>query len=120
MQLYFNSIEIHEQVQEPVVFDKGAKHDSIINDNLVRRVENIMKKDYYKCDKTYLPCMDIDQEVLDSMIVIEKEAVIAAWRWYGHHLNIAVKLFRSNFSLFLFYSILLKLSKTSLIINILK
>ncbi len=27
------------------------------------------------------------------MIIIEQDAVIAAWRWYDHHLNVATKLF---------------------------
>jgi hypothetical protein len=93
MQLYFNAIKILEQVKVFVIFAEDDNHDSVINDNFVRSVETIIKKDYYKYDKTYLPSMEMNQEVVDPMIIVGKEAVIAAWKWYEHHLDITVKLF---------------------------
>ena len=37
--------------------------------------------------------METNREVGDPMIIVEKEAVVAAWKWYEHHLNIAATLF---------------------------
>ena len=93
MQLYFNSISILERVKDSVVFAEGDNHDSIINGNFVHSVENIIKKDYYKYDRTYLLRMETDQEVVGPIIIVEKEAVVAAWMWYEHHLHIAATLF---------------------------
>jgi hypothetical protein len=93
MQLYFNSISILERVKDFVVFAEGDNHDFIINGNFVRNVENIIRKDYYKYDRTYVLCTETDQEVVDPMIIVEKEAVVAAWGWYEHHLNVAATLF---------------------------
>ncbi|CAF2107947.1 unnamed protein product [Rotaria magnacalcarata] len=93
MQLYFNAIDILERVKDTVIFVEGDNQDLIINDSFVSRVEKIIKKDYYVYDKTYLPCDESNHATMDPMIIIEKEVVIAAWKWYDHHLNIATKLF---------------------------
>ena len=87
MQLYFNSISILERVKAAVVFAEGDNHD------FIRSVENIIKEDYYKYDRTYRLSTKTNREVGDPMIIVEKEAVDAAWIWYEHHLNIAAKLF---------------------------
>ncbi|CAF4056259.1 unnamed protein product, partial [Rotaria sp. Silwood2] len=94
MQLYFNAINILERVKETVVFAEGDNQDMIINENFITSAENIIKKDYYIVyDKTYLPCVEINQLGMDPIVIVEKEAVIAAWKWYDHHLNIASMLF---------------------------
>ena len=93
MQLYFNSISILERVEDKVTFAEGDNHDFVINDHFVRSVENIIKEDYYKYDRTYRLSMETNREVGDPMIIVEKEAVVAAWTWYEHHLTIAATLF---------------------------
>ncbi|CAF3780170.1 unnamed protein product [Rotaria socialis] len=93
MQLYFNAIEILERVKNTVVFAEGDNHDMSINENFVNSVKSIIQKDYYAYNKTYLPCIEINQSSMDPIIIVEKEALIAAWKWYDHHLNIAAKLF---------------------------
>jgi hypothetical protein len=93
MQLYFNALEILERVKDSVEFAEGDNQDLIINDNFVKNVDAIIKKDYYKYDKSYLPSMEINQEVIHPMLIVQKEAIFAAWNWYEHHLNIAAKLF---------------------------
>lgn len=93
MQLYFNAMAILERVKDFVVFAEGDNQDLIINEDFVRNVDMIIKNDYYKYDKTYLPCTEVNQEVVDPMIFVQKEAILAAWSWYEHHLNIATKLF---------------------------
>ena len=93
MQLYFNSIAILERVKTDVVFAEGDNHDFMINHNFVRSVENIIKEDYHKYDRTYRLSTETNREVGDPMIIVEKEAVDAAWMWYEHHLNIAATLF---------------------------
>lgn len=100
MQLYFNSAEILERVKDFVIFSEGDEHNSVINDNFVRSVEAIIKRDYYKYDKTYLPYMSVNQDVVEPMVIVEKEAVLAAWTWYEHYLDVAATLFTidPNFS----------------------
>lgn len=93
MQLYFNAAKILEEVKETVVFSEGDHNELIINEKFVVHAKNIIEKDYYIFDKSYLPCNEIDQSVLDPMVIVEKDAVIVAWKWYEHHLNIATKLF---------------------------
>ncbi|CAF1676204.1 unnamed protein product [Rotaria magnacalcarata] len=53
----------------------------------------IAATDFHTYNKTYLPYIEINQSSMDPMIIVEKEAVIATWKWYDHHLNIAAKLF---------------------------
>ncbi len=93
MQLYFNALEILERVKDSIEFAEGDNQDMTINDNFVKNVDFIIKKDYYKYDKSYLPSMEMNQEVIHPMLIVQKEAVLAAWNWYEHHLNIAAKLF---------------------------
>lgn len=97
MQLFFNTMEILERVRESVIFTEGDNYDSIINERFIRSVEMIIKTDYYKYDKTYLPPMEVDPEVTEPMIIVGKEAVIAAWKWYEHHLSIAARLFTIDY-----------------------
>ncbi|CAF2823305.1 unnamed protein product [Rotaria sp. Silwood2] len=93
MQLYINAMAILERVKDFVVFAEGDNQDLIINEDFVRNVDMIIKKDYHKYDKTYLPRTEVNQEIVDPMIFVQKEAIVAAWSWYEHHLNIATKLF---------------------------
>jgi hypothetical protein len=79
-------------VKDSVVFAEGDNHDLIINENFIRSVETIIKKDYYKYDQTYLTCMEINPELVDPMIIVTKESVMAAWTWYEHYLNVAVNI----------------------------
>ena len=58
----------------------------------------IIKNDYHRYDKTYLPAAEVNQEVLDPMIFVKKETILAAWSWYEHYLNIAVKLFTVDYN----------------------
>ncbi|CAF1453595.1 unnamed protein product [Rotaria sordida] len=93
IQLYINAMAILERVKDFVMFAEGDNQDLIINEDFVRNVDMIIKKDYYKYDKTYLSCTEVNQEIVDPMIFVQKEAIVAAWSWYEHHLNIATKLF---------------------------
>ena len=93
MQLYFNAADILERVKDHIVFAEGDNQDLMINEQFVSSVENIIKKEYYVYDKTYLPLNETDQTKINPMVMVEKKAVIAAWRWYEHHLNIATNLF---------------------------
>lgn len=93
MQLYFNALSILEKVKDVVIFAEGDNQDLVINEIFVRRVESIIRKEYYMYDNTYLPRAAGDQVTTDPMIIVEKETVIAAWRWYDHYLNIATTLF---------------------------
>ncbi|CAF1682774.1 unnamed protein product [Rotaria magnacalcarata] len=93
LQLYFNAIDILDQVKETVSFAEGDNEDMIINENFINSVQNIIKKDYHLYDKTYLSCNQINQAAIDPMIIVEKSAGIAAWKWYKHHLNISSILF---------------------------
>jgi len=47
-------------------------------------------------DKTYLPLNAIDRNNIALMIIVGKPAVLAAWKWYEHHLNIVTTLLRST------------------------
>lgn len=100
MQLYLNATEILHRVSETVVFAEGDNNDLAIAENFVTRVEYLIKSDYYTYDKTYLPADEIGQAVIEPMIIVGKDAVVAAWKWYEHHLIIARKLFSidHNFS----------------------
>ncbi|CAF4919206.1 unnamed protein product [Rotaria socialis] len=93
MQLYMNAMEILERVKHVVVFAEGDNQDLIINEDFVRNVDMIIKNNYYKYDKTYLPCTEVSPEVVDPIIFVKIEAILAAWSWYECHLNIATKLF---------------------------
>lgn len=97
MQLYMNAMEILESVKDFVVFAEGDNQDLIINENFVRKVDTIIKNSYYKYDKTYLPCTEVNQQVVDPMILVKKEAILAAWSWYEIHLHIATKLFTIDY-----------------------
>lgn len=97
MQLFFNAMEILERVKESVIFTEGDNYDSIINERFIQSVEMIIKRDYFQYDTTYLPPMEVNQELTDPMIIVGKEAVVAAWKWYEHYLKIATKLFTIDY-----------------------
>ena len=97
MQLYFNAIDILEEVKETISFSEGDVQDMTINENFVSSVRNKIKKDYYTYDKTDLPRNEQNQIVMDPMIIVRKEAVIAAWKYYEHYLNIASTLFTIDY-----------------------
>ena len=97
MQLYFNAIDILEEVKETISFSEGDVQDMTINENFVSSVRNKIKKDYYTYDKTDLPRNEQNQIVMDPMIIVRKEAVIAAWKYYEHYLNIVSTLFTIDY-----------------------
>lgn len=97
MQLYFNAIDILEEVKEAIIFAEGDTQDMTLNDDFVSRVRNKIKKDYYTYDKTYVPCNENNKIVMNPMIIVRKEAVIAAWKYYEHYLNIASTLFTIDY-----------------------
>ncbi len=97
MQLYINAMVILERVKDFVVFAEGDNQDLIINEDFVRNVDMIIKNNYYKYDKTYLPFTQVNQKVVDPMIFVHKEAVLAAWNWYEHQLSIVTKLFTIDY-----------------------
>ena len=49
-------------------------------------------------DKTCLPLNAINRNNIAPMIIFGKPAVLAAWKWYEHHLNIVTTLFTINYS----------------------
>ena len=98
MQLYFHATDILHRVSETVVFVEGDNNELSINDNFLTRAENLIKSDYYKYDKTYLSGDETVQAAMEPMIIVEKAAVISAWRWYEHHLNIATKIFTIDYN----------------------
>jgi len=98
MQLYFNAISILDEVHEFVIYAEEDNNEMIINDDFVVRVQNIIKNKFYIYDKTYLPSNQIHQPTMEPTIIVHKEAVSAAWKWYQHHLNIATKLFTIDHS----------------------
>ena len=91
-------MQIIERVKDFVIFSEGDNHNSMINQNFVRNVEDIIKKEYYKYDKTYLTCMKNDGEGIDPMILVSKDAVLIGWQLYEHYLNIATKLFTIDYN----------------------
>ena len=97
MQLYFNAMSILDEVQETVLYGEGDNNELIISENFVVRVQNIIKNKFYVYDKTYLPFNQTDQSTMDPMIIVEKNAVLAAWKWYHHHLTISSKLFTIDY-----------------------
>jgi hypothetical protein len=70
VQLFLNCMQILEQVKDLVIFSEGDNPNSLINENFIRSVDAIIKKDYYKYDKTYLTSMESDKEVTDPMIML--------------------------------------------------
>ncbi|CAF1345831.1 unnamed protein product [Rotaria sordida] len=98
VQLFLNCMQILEQVKDFVVFSEGDDSNSFINENFIRNVEAIIKKDYYKYDKTYLTSMESDKEVTDPMIIVNKDAVLIGWQLYEYYLRIATKLFTINYT----------------------
>jgi hypothetical protein len=93
VQLFLNCMQILEQVKDLVIFSEGDNPNSLINENFIRSVDAIIKKDYYKYDKTYLTSMESDKEVTDPMIIVSKDAVLIGWELYEYYLRIATKLF---------------------------
>ena len=98
VQLFLNSMEILERVKDFVVFSEGDNHQSTINENFLRNVEAIIKKDYHKYDRNYLTCMEVDREITDPMVIVGKDAVLLAWQLYECYLKIATKLFTIDYS----------------------
>jgi hypothetical protein len=106
VQLFLNCMQILEQVKDFVVFSEGDNSNSFINENFIRNVEAIIKKDYYKYDKTYLTSMEIGNEVKVPMIIVSKDAVLIGWELYEYYLRIFTKLFTIDYT-FLTKSMLL-------------
>ncbi|CAF0877778.1 unnamed protein product [Adineta ricciae] len=97
LQLYINAMVILERVKDFVVYAEGDNQDLIINEDFVRNVDMIIKADYHRYDKTYLPRTEVSREVTNPMVLVEKETILSAWGWYEHHLNIITKLFTIDY-----------------------
>lgn len=97
VQLFLNCMQILDQVKNFIVFSEGDNPNSMINENFVRNVEAIIKKDYYKYDKTYLTCMENDQEIMDPMVLVGKDALLIAWQLYEYYLSIVTELFTIDY-----------------------
>jgi hypothetical protein len=98
MQLYFNAMEILNEVRETVSYAEGDNNDLIINESFVTNVQHLIRSKYYVYDMTYLPRDTIDQTTIDPMIIVQKDAVLAAWKWYEHHLDVITTLFTIDYS----------------------
>ena len=98
VQLFLNCMQILEQVADLVVSSAGDSQNSTINENFIRNVESIIKKDYHKYDKSYLSSLENSQEVLDPMIIVGKEAVLIGWQLFDCYLNIATKLLTIDYA----------------------
>ncbi|CAF1113295.1 unnamed protein product [Adineta steineri] len=68
MQLYIDAIEILEHVKDFVIFTHGDSQNLVVNEDFVRNVDITIKNDYYKYNRTYLPCTEVNQQ-----------AVLAGW-----------------------------------------
>jgi hypothetical protein len=98
MQLYFHATDILHRVSETVVFAEGDNAELSINDHFLTTVESLIKTDYYTYDKSYLSGDGMVQAAMEPIIIVEKAAVVSAWRWYEHHLNIATKSFTIDYN----------------------
>ena len=92
MQTYVNACAILDQVKNTVLFAEGDNNDLMINENFVKKVEEIIHNQYYVYDKTYVPSNESDQQSQIPLVIVGKESVDAAWKWYEHHLAIATQL----------------------------
>ncbi|CAF1511465.1 unnamed protein product [Rotaria magnacalcarata] len=63
------------------------------SDTSQNSIQSIIKTNFYIFDKTYLPSDQSDQATIDPMIIVQKHVLLAARKWYEHHLNIATTLF---------------------------
>ncbi|CAM4816613.1 unnamed protein product, partial [Rotaria magnacalcarata] len=79
--------------QNIVIYVEGDNSELIINDNFVVSIQSIIKTNFYIFDKTYLPSDQSNQATIDPMIIVQKHALLAARKWYEHHLNITTTLF---------------------------
>lgn len=93
MQIYFNAMKILHNIRDFIFFSEGDNNDLVINENFVRCASDLIKKDYHVYDKSYLPCNENESMPVEPMVLVEKDTIIAAWKWYEHHLNVAAKLF---------------------------
>lgn len=93
MQLYFNAMSILDRVKNFVIFSEGDNHQATINQDFITSVEQIIKTEYHKYDQNLLLPLDLPPIIKDPLVVVEKEAVVAASIWYQHHLNTAETLF---------------------------
>lgn len=98
MQLYFNAMDILNEVHETVIYDEGDNNDLTINEIFVISVQNIIKSKYLIYDKTYLPRNNINQTTMDPMVIVQKDVVLAAWKWYEHQLDVITTLFTIDYS----------------------
>lgn len=97
MQLYFNASAILEEMKETTVFSEGDNNEMVINEDFIKGAEIIIRNRYHIHDKTYIPSNDSNQTNSYPIVIVEKPAVIAAWQWYSHHLEVATKLFTIDY-----------------------
>lgn len=98
VQLFINCMQILEQVKDFVIFSEGDNPNSFINEGFIRNVEAIIKKDYYKHDKTYLTSIENDKEVTEPIIIVSKEAVLIGWELFEYYLRIVTRLFTIDYT----------------------
>lgn len=97
MQLYFNAMSILDELHETVLYSEGDNNDLSINENFVISAQSIIKNKFYTYDQTYIPCDQVNQAPIDPMVIVRRDTVLAAWKWYANHLNIATKLFTIDY-----------------------
>ncbi|UJR06732.1 hypothetical protein I4U23_011021 [Adineta vaga] len=99
IQLYYNAMSILSEVYETVVYSEGDDEDSVINEKFIVNVQNIIRSKFYVYDVTYLPRKkNVDQTTMDPMIIVHKDAVLAAWKWYEHQLDVVTTLFTIDYN----------------------
>lgn len=98
MQLYFNATSILDEIRDTVVFAEGDVTELTINEGFLNSAKSIILNKFYVYDKTYVPLNAINRNNIAPMIIVGKPAVLAAWKWYEHHLNIVTTLFTINYS----------------------
>lgn len=97
-QLYINASQIFQKLRDNIQFAEGDHRDAYINDTFINHARNLITKDYLKFDKSYLTTTELKSGKLDPMVLVEKETVLKAWRWYEQHLKIAAKLFTIDYT----------------------
>lgn len=97
-QLYLNACEIFQKLTNDIHFVEGDNEDLDINENFINNAKSLIEKDYLKYDKTYLKPMELNIANHEPMVLVQKETVLLAWKWYEHHLNIAAELFTIDYA----------------------
>lgn len=97
MQMYMNACSIFDQIKDIISFDEGDSNDVPINERFIQKVEEIIKSQFHYYDKTYNSLNEFDHMNQIPLVIVGKDAVVAAWKWYEHYLNIASALFTIDY-----------------------